>query len=198
MNKSYYWFLIILLLVLMFSIFLVFVSLYNRFECWTNYKKKNYYKKKSYNEIIPNLYIGNIDSAKNLSFIKDKKIKVIINCSKQIPNFYESEKSQLEYYRVPVDDSLLNEDIEEMGKLLPKFVHIIDNALSNKKPVLVHCYVGRQRSACIIAAYLIYKYKYSINEVYEFILSKREEAFHYGKSYNFHHSLLNYKKNKYI
>ena len=181
----------------MFSIFLVFLSLHNRFECWSDFRNKKYYKRKSYDEIIPNLYIGNIDSANNLSFLKDKKIKVIINCSKQIPNFFESQKEQLnlEYYRLPVDDSLLDEDIKDMEILLPKFVNIINNALLENKPVLVHCYAGRQRSACLIAAYLIYKYKYSLDEVYKFILSKREEAFHYGKSFNFNRSLLNYQKN---
>ena len=190
-------FIIIILFIFMFSIFLVFLSLNNRFECWSDFRNKKYYKRKSYDEIIPNLYIGNIDSANNLSFIKDKKIKVIINCSKQIPNFFESQKEQLnlEYYRLPVADSLLDEDIKDMEILLPQFVNIINNALLENKPVLVHCYAGRQRSACLIAAYLIYKYKYSLDEVYKFILLKRKEAFHYGKSFNFNRSLLNYQKN---
>jgi hypothetical protein len=43
----------------MFSIFLVFLSLHNRFECWSDFRNKKYYKRKSYDEIIPNLYIGN-------------------------------------------------------------------------------------------------------------------------------------------
>lgn len=183
----------------MFSIFLVFLSLQNRFECWSDFRNKKYYKQ-NYNEIIPNLYLGNINSANDLSFIKNKKIKVIINCSNHIPNFFESKKEQLqlEYYRIPVDDSLLNEDIQKMKELLPEYVNIINKSLLENKPVLVHCHAGRQRSACLIAAYLIYKYKYTIDEAYKFILSKREEAFHYGKSFNFHKALLNYQKNNTI
>lgn len=189
-------FCLILLLIFMFSVFLVFLSICNRCNYWTDFQNKKY-KTIDYNEIIPNLYIGNIDSANNLSFIKKKKIKVIINCSNKIPNFFEN-KLELEYYRIPVDDSLLEEDINKMQSLLPQYVNIIDQSLLNNKPVLVHCYAGRQRSACLIAAYLMYKYKYSLDEVYKFILSKRPETFHYGKSFNFHKALINYKKNNNI
>jgi protein-tyrosine phosphatase len=156
------------------------------------FSNNQYYHSKSYDEIIPNLYIGNIDGARKLSFLKDKKIKVIINCTKQLPNYYEDVKYNIEYYRVPVDDSLLDEDIDLMKILLPKYVNIIDNALENNKPVFVHCYAGRQRSACIIAAYLIFKYNLTINEAYKLIISKRDESFHYGNSFNFHKSLIEF------
>ncbi len=183
------------LLLIMFSFLFCMANIINnRFECFFN-RNKSYYNSKSYDEILPNLYIGNIDGAKNLSFLKDKKIKVIINCTKKIPNYYET---QFEYYRIPVDDSLLEEDIDLMKGYLSEYVSIIDKSLNSNKPVFVHCYAGRQRSACLIAAYLIFKYKFSINKAYKFIINKRREAFHYGKSYNFHFSLIDYyEKNKF-
>lgn len=184
-------FLIVLfILAIMISFYLCILALHNKIECWTN-PSSRFHNTEQYNKIIPNLYIGNIDSAKNLNFIKDKKIKVIINCSNSIPNYFQYD-TNIEYYRLAVDDSLLNEDIELMTEYLPQYVNIIDKSLSQNKPVLVHCYAGRQRSACLIAAYLIYKYKYSIEEAYKYIISKRKEAFHYGRSYNFNRSLLNY------
>lgn len=154
----------------------------------------NFYNNKSYNEILPNLYIGNKDSAQDLSFIKNKHIQVIINCTNSVPSYYEN-NSLIKYYRLPVDDSLLFDDIQKMTYLLPKYVNIIDKALEFKQPVLVHCYAGRQRSATLIAAYLIFKFKYSLEYAYHFIISKRKEAFHYGKSFNFNISLLEYQKN---
>lgn len=181
----------LLILVIMISCYLCFLALYNKIECWTNSHASQYYNIEEYNEIIPNLYIGNIDSAKNLKFIKNKKIKVIINCSTSIPNYFQY-TTNIEYFRLAVEDNLLEYDVDLMTKYLPNYVNIIDKSLSQNKPVLVHCYAGRQRSACLITAYLIYKYKYSIEDAYKYIRSKRKEAFHYGRSYNFNRSLLEY------
>jgi protein tyrosine/serine phosphatase len=188
-----------IILEIMISLYLCILAIQNKIECWTNsYSSKSKYSTvfttKGYHKILPNLYLGNIESAENKKFIKEKKIKVIINCTTSIPNYFQFDKdfSDLEYFRIPVDDSLLDEDIELMAQSLSQYVKIINNALLQNKPVLVHCYAGRQRSACLIAAYLIYKYDYSIDQAYKYIISKRKEAFHYGKSYNFHKSLLNY------
>lgn len=185
-----------LILGIMISLYLCILAIQNRIECWTNSNSKysTFFNTKDYHKILPNLYLGNIDSAENKKFIKEKKIKVIINCSKSIPNYFQFDKDfpDLEYFRIPVDDSLLDEDIELMAQSLSQYVKIINNALSQNKPILVHCYAGRQRSACLIAAYLIYKYDYSIEQAYKYIISKRKESFHYGKSYNFHKSLSNY------
>lgn len=178
----------------MISFYLYILIIKNKIGYWSNSSQHYCSNNKNYHEIIPNLYIGNINSAKDKSFIKNKKINVIINCTNSIPNYFQF-NTDIEYHRLSVDDSLLDKDIEIMSVALPKYVKIINDALLQKKSVLVHCYAGRQRSACLIAAYLIYKYKYSIDEAYQFIILKRKEAFHYGRSFNFHRSLVNYKKN---
>lgn len=179
------------LFILMISFYLCYLSIINRIECWSDLYSSKY---KNANQIIPNLFIGNIKSAKDKEFIDKKQIKVIINCSKSIPNYFQFSDNSIEYYRIPVNDSLLEEDINAMTDYLPQFVNIINNALKNKKAVLVHCHAGRQRSACLVAAYLIFKYNYTIDQAYEYIISKRKEAFHYGMSYNFNQSLIDYKK----
>lgn len=174
----------ILTFLLMFSWVLLFLM----------FKKKSCIQNNSSNHvdlILPKLFLGNISSSLDKKFIKKNNIEVIFNCTNTLKN--EFENSNIIYHRIPVDDSLEEYDIELMKDYLPNYVKLIDKYLSENKAILVHCYAGRQRSAILIAAYLLYKYNYSIEKAYEFIISKRPEAFHYGKSFNFHRSLLDFK-----
>jgi protein tyrosine phosphatase len=186
MNNLYLILLIFLGLLILMGLLALILSLTKKYDCLDN--------KKNYAEIIPNLFIGNIVAAQDMHFIKNNNIKVIINATNDIPNFHIFDDN-LEYYRLPVDDSLDEYDINKMSEYLNEYVLIIDNALKNNKPVFVHCYAGRQRSAALIAAYLMYKYNYTIQQAYDIIIKKRPEAFHYGTSFNFNKSLLNYQNN---
>lgn len=186
MDSLYYLLIILLSLILVMLFTLLYLSIKKRMHCFDN--------NINYDKIIPNLFIGNIVAAQDFGFIKKNNIKVIINCSNDIPNYYTL-NDNIEYHRLPIDDSLEEYDIKLMSELLPKYVSIIEKALSENKPVLVHCYAGRQRSACLIAAYLIFKYNYSLEDAYKYIISKRAQAFHYGKGYNFNKSLIDYQNN---
>lgn len=170
----------------MISVAVLYLSITNKLCKFVN--------KNNYVEILPNLFLGNITAAKDLKLIKRHNIQVIINCSNDIENYFLTNKN-IKYYRCPLDDSLLDYDINLMKQFLPTFINIIDESLKNNKPVLVHCYAGRQRSAALIAGYLMYKKKMSIDEAYNYIISKRPEAFHYGRSFNFNESLKDYQKN---
>lgn len=176
-----------IIIFLMLSFVILYLSAKNKLCKFTNKKRGE-----NYTEILPKLFIGNIQSAKDLNFITKNNIEVIINCSNNINNYFIN-NTNIKYYKCPIDDSLEEYDIDLMKSYLPYFIKIIDESLSNNKSVLVHCYAGRQRSAALIAGYLMYKKSMSIEDSYNFIISKRPEAFHYGKSYNFHKSLEDYK-----
>ena len=53
---------------------------------------------------------------------------------------------------------------------------------------------GRQRSACMIAAFLMCKMNMTPTEACKFILDNRKEAFHFGMSLNFEKSIQKYYK----
>lgn len=163
------------------------------------------------------LFLGNYQSALDSKFINDNKISVIVNCSKDLPYIYDIMDdhglSRLETFRIPVNDSLMDEDFYIMEQYLHTVIpFLLKKLLVEKKNILVHCRAGRQRSASVIAALLfilienkIMKFdksnellQYSTNRskimdnVIKYILIKRPQAFSYGMRVNFKPSLDEY------
>lgn len=147
-----------------------------------------------YTKIIPKLYLGNYQAAKDPEFFKEKKIRAVLNCSKDIPNHFACKKD-IEYMRIPVDDSLRETDFKKMYEFFPVIVEFIHkHIVLQKENILVHCYAGRQRSAISVAAYLVAKMGMTPAEACKYIMDKRKEAFHFGLSLNFEDSLNKYYK----
>jgi len=147
-----------------------------------------------YNKISKNIYLGNFQSAKDKDFFKKHNIKAVLNCSKDIPNHFIKDTS-IEYMRIPVEDSLKQKDYDLMLQFMPSIVEFIHKhaSIQNQK-ILIHCWAGRQRSAISIAGYLVSKYKMTPENACKYVLKKRPEAFHYGKSLNFDQALNKYYK----
>lgn len=137
------------------------------------------------NEIIPYLYLG------DAGFVYEpKSYSLIINCCPEVDINYP-EPSNVLYLRFhddPRDNAKFLSQLET-HKVLEK-IHEQVLALN---PVIVHCAMGIQRSASVIACYLL---KYGIiNEVQntlDFIRSKRDVAFSTG--YNFLPTIKEYQK----
>ena len=49
----------------------------------------------SAHQILPNLWIGNENAARDIGFLRKNKITSIVNASKRIPNFYETQPRQI-------------------------------------------------------------------------------------------------------
>lgn len=138
-------------------------------------------------EILPNLWLGNIKIAQTLIFFTDHKIKCVINCSKDIPFYNEKCKN----VRVSVHDNLEKKEINRLYDYFDTCSDFIHRHLSDNKPILVHCYAGKQRSASIILAYLMKYAKISLYDGVSLIQSKRFQAFTPG--INFLSSLEKYE-----
>lgn len=144
------------------------------------------------NNIIPGLWIGNYRCAKNKEFFEKNKIKAVLNCTEDLPNTFACVKD-IEYMRIPVDDSLKEKDFKKMLDYFPVIVEFLyKHVVLEKHNVLVHCWAGRQRSVVAVAAFLVKYFNLTPSKAIKFLISKRPEAFHFGKSINFETSLNKY------
>jgi protein-tyrosine phosphatase len=145
----------------------------------------------AYNKIMSRLYLGNHVASKDPKFFESKNIKAVLNCSKDIPNTFA--KKDVEYMRIPIDDSLREVDFNKAHLFMPAAVEFIHkHIVLQGDNALVHCWAGRQRSACMVAAYLMAKKNLTPKQACKLILEKRPEAFHFGMSLNFEKSLERY------
>lgn len=137
-----------------------------------------------YSKIMSKLYLGNYQAAKNLEFFQDKKIKAVLNCSKDLPNSFAGRKDMdVEYMRIPIDDSLKEIDFKKCYEFMPAMVEFIHkHAVLEKHNMLVHCYAGRQRSAIATAVFLVARFGMTPTQACKHIMDHRKEAFHFGLS----------------
>lgn len=129
-------------------------------------------------KVVPGIWLGSIDSAHDVDFLQQNRIKSIINISGMEPNPKTQDmynKLKIDYYtlskieKVPNKSHLrvtryLGDEKFRKKRFTPKtfFRYIqkgcdIMNRKSFKFPVLIHCHAGINRSASLILAYLITK-----------------------------------------
>jgi len=127
-------------------------------------------------EIIPNLFLGDRNAAKNKPELQAKGITHIVNVTLAradggVHNFFEN-CPPFEYLRVPVQDT----DNENLSPWFESTFHFIESARSAHTGVLVHCQMGVSRSPTIILAYLMRKERMSLMDAYALVRTRRAEA----------------------
>jgi hypothetical protein len=145
----------------------------------------------SVDEILPGLFLGNQATSQSLDFMRKHKIALVVNATKHIPSPF---LGAIHYLRVPVNDPGIhngnNEDVEIMRASLPVVLSAIRAFRLRGRHVLVHCHAGAQRSAIIVAAYLLHRgYVQTPEEAISQVIKKREIAFFGGDSVNFRQAL---------
>jgi protein tyrosine/serine phosphatase len=125
------------------------------------------------NEIVSRLWLGNKQAAADESWLKQHNVTVVFNCTKTLP-FANGVRRM---YRVPVDDNLEAEEIFNMGAWAAETQTKLVREYKAGRTILVHCHAGMQRSAAVVAMFLITMTGMTADEAIAFVKSKRPVAF---------------------
>jgi protein-tyrosine phosphatase len=167
-----------------------------------------------YNQIIPNLYLGSIEASRDHEFIHSKNISVIINCSKDIIDTYSlnllkpieeapqevqdwlyNNSYYIKYYRIPVDDSGRQKDVDDFYNLVIPLLPLIKKEYDMGKNILVHCSAGAQRSPSFVCAFMMYYYNISLQKSIDYVIEKKPNVFFFGSNNHFFDALVKIEKN---
>ncbi|XP_047332575.1 dual specificity protein phosphatase 1-like [Impatiens glandulifera] len=120
-------------------------------------------------QIEEGLYLGSLGAANNEPVLKTLKITHILTVANSLPAAYPQEFA---YKTIEVSDK---EDVNIL-QYFEECFEFIEEAKRAGGGVLVHCFVGRSRSATIVVAYLMKKHGMSASKALELVRSKRPVA----------------------
>jgi protein-tyrosine phosphatase len=124
-------------------------------------------------EVIPGLYLASFIQARELALDSHY---VFMNCTKDLPMLGPG-------VRIPVNDDLRPESIQTLYSAFPDAVKWIDSKIKKGNMVVVHCAAGQQRSAAVLAAWLMWKFGYSVDMAVEYLRSVKPDAFLTGVNF---------------
>ncbi|CAF1115819.1 unnamed protein product [Adineta steineri] len=133
-------------------------------------------------EVIDNLYISGLESP---AAILSKGIRSIFNISSECPR--QDLGPGVEYEKVHVQDI----PSASIRIYFDRLTDRIEQNLQDGKKTLVHCYVGRSRSATIILAYLMKYQQMSLRDAFYYLRSRRPIV---GPNFGFIRQLMAYEK----
>ncbi|EFC40883.1 predicted protein [Naegleria gruberi] len=101
-------------------------------------------------------------SARRVLDMETLNIGSIVNCTCEVPNYYENhEEIAVKYMKVEIDDNAY----QDISKHFDATFEFISNSIENEgKAVLVHCQAGISRSSTIVIAYLMRKLDISLKD----------------------------------
>jgi dual specificity phosphatase 12 len=145
-------------------------------------------------EIIDGVYVGNMYTAKDAAFFRDKNIRRVVNCTPDVPFYF----SHVTYMRIKIDDSpdVVNNEI--MKNAIPYALDFIMKESPGKdNGVLIHCHAGVSRSCTIAVALLRVCCATSLDMATAMLLAKRPIAFFNGTFINFKKALEGWERRLY-
>lgn len=132
---------------------------------------------RSYDEILPNLWLGNLNACLNEKFLKEKNIKAVVSLYSPKLNTDFFTKKDIAIFQVQVKDNMTFKSNFVVYNNLDQILDFMDHYLKNNQSILVHCHYGWQRSATVCAAYVMKFYKKSMIDAVSYIQERRDLSF---------------------
>ncbi len=136
------------------------------------------------NEIIPNLWLGNLKSGINKQELNKRNIKriviTILGAQRRYPTDFK-------YLVIPLRDIF----IEKISNHFDEAHKYIEEGLSNNEGVLIHCVAGISRSATIVISYLMRSKNITSKKAFYMVKNKRPIA---GPNVGFIRELMDLSK----
>ncbi|CAI9108347.1 OLC1v1007922C1 [Oldenlandia corymbosa var. corymbosa] len=120
-------------------------------------------------KIEEGLYLGSAKAAKNKTALQSLDVTHILTVADSLPPLYPND---FVYKIVDIQDTI-NTNISQH---FDECVEFIDEAKKNGGSVLVHCAVGKSRSATTVIAYLMKKRGMSLSKALNRVQKKRPVA----------------------
>ncbi len=112
------------------------------------------------------LYLGSLNDSNNKDFLINNNIKTIINVTYNHENI---KYDNIKYYKIETFDN-------EKQPIIYVINYVINIINENKKDgnILVHCYVGKSRSATCVIAYLMKEYNMTLEKAIIYTKNRRD------------------------
>lgn len=125
-------------------------------------------------EIIPGLYLASFANVSRRG--SEAQEYFIVNCSRDLPMLSPTG------VRLAIDDA--PDENERMLGFFPRATALIRRKLREGDEVIVHCWAGQQRSAAVVAAYLMRYLRMTKEHAMRFIRRQKSDAFSWGATFD--------------
>lgn len=112
--------------------------------------------------VIDNIYLGSAYNAACRETLDKLNIKVIINATKEIRNYYPENYIYKKYKLYDNNKNSIKTYLEK------SFKDIIEFQKSTEGNILIHCFMGASRSASLVIYYLMMTQKHPNGNLYSF------------------------------
>jgi len=119
--------------------------------------------------VLDGLYVGDASSAEELEAAVAAQVTHVINCcGGEVANHWK-DLPGIVYLTYKWTDGGSQVILDQRGDILAEVTRFIGEAFERGNGVLIHSYNGQSRSCCVLSAYLMKRYRWSLQKVLEFL-----------------------------
>jgi len=115
------------------------------------------------------LFLGTFNHARQLGILKNLKISHVINAAHECHNVHEDKG--ITYHKIWVRDESSDNLTDHFQKAFEFISEVVEQV--KEGGVLVHCALGKSRSASIVIMYIMKKFGWDLTKAMEYVKSRR-------------------------